>query len=121
VSQSCESCRYFDGSPGEPVGRCRQVPPWVTESGTQWPEVGRLDWCGGYKAKPARSVQQVQQPAKEEEETISVPEAGRRFLGLTPASSYQAARRGDIPTFKIGTRVRVPLSAFRERIEKAKR
>jgi hypothetical protein len=33
--------------------------------------------------------------------TISVPEAGR-WLGLGRNASYEAARRGDIPTIKIG-------------------
>ncbi len=39
--------------------------------------------------------------------TVSVPEAGA-LLGICRASAYDAARRGDIPTIRIGRRVRVP-------------
>ncbi len=35
--------------------------------------------------------------------TISIPEAGR-LLGLGRAASYEAARRGDLPFIKIGSR-----------------
>ena len=40
--------------------------------------------------------------------TISVPEAGERFFGLSRNGSYAAASRGDIPTIKIGRLLRVP-------------
>src|SRR5262249_35799110 len=38
--------------------------------------------------------------------TLSVPEAGE-WLGLGRNSAYEAARRGDIPTIKIGRLIRV--------------
>lgn len=48
---------------------------------------------------------------KEAELVFSVAEAGRR-LGLSRPSSYAAAKRGDIPTIKIGRRLLVPKSAL---------
>ncbi|WP_410558577.1 helix-turn-helix domain-containing protein [Actinomadura fulvescens] len=39
--------------------------------------------------------------------TISVPEAGR-LLGLSRPSAYEAAKRGDIPTLRVGRRLLVP-------------
>jgi len=39
--------------------------------------------------------------------TITVPEAGK-ILGLSRASAYEAAARGDIPTLRIGRRIVVP-------------
>jgi excisionase family DNA binding protein len=45
------------------------------------------------------------------EKTISVPEAGR-WLGLGRNASYEAARRGDIPTIRIGRLIRVPVVAL---------
>ena len=39
--------------------------------------------------------------------TISVPEAGE-MLGIGRNSAYEAARRGDIPTIRIGKLLRVP-------------
>jgi hypothetical protein len=48
-----------------------------------------------------------------------VPEAGRVYLGLKPASSYVAAARGDIPTIKIGRLLRVPIAAMDRMLERA--
>ncbi|MFI2666680.1 helix-turn-helix domain-containing protein [Micromonospora carbonacea] len=39
--------------------------------------------------------------------TISVVEAGK-VLGIGRGAAYEAARRGQIPTIKIGQRLRVP-------------
>jgi hypothetical protein len=41
--------------------------------------------------------------------TLSVPEAGRIYFNLSKNGSYQAARRGEIPTIKIGRLRRVPV------------
>jgi hypothetical protein len=48
-------------------------------------------------------------------ETISVPEAGRRYFGMSRNASYMAAERGEIPTVRIGRLLRVPVRAM-ERI-----
>lgn len=42
--------------------------------------------------------------------TISVPDAGAVFYGLSRNGSYEAARRGDIPTIKVGGKIRVPVA-----------
>ena len=47
--------------------------------------------------------------------TMSVPEAGKRYYGLSRNASYAAAERGDIPTIHIGRLLRVPVRAM-ERI-----
>jgi hypothetical protein len=47
--------------------------------------------------------------------TISVPEAGRRYYGLSRDGSYRAAKRGDIPVISVGKLLRVPVAAM-ERI-----
>ena len=44
---------------------------------------------------------------------LEVPEAGAK-LGLGRNASYAAAKRGDIPTIKIGRLLRVPLRALEE-------
>jgi len=46
-----------------------------------------------------------------------VPEAGAK-LGLTRNASYAAAKRGDIPTIRIGKLIRVPKLAFNAMLEK---
>ena len=54
--------------------------------------------------------------------TLSVPEAGRRYFGIGRNASYEAARRGDIPTLRIGRRtLRVPIQALERMLEEAGR
>jgi predicted DNA-binding transcriptional regulator AlpA len=43
--------------------------------------------------------------------TYTVPEAGRK-AGLSRDSSYNAAKRGEMPTVKIGGRLLVPKKAW---------
>jgi excisionase family DNA binding protein len=47
-----------------------------------------------------------------------VVEAGE-MLGLTRNAAYQAAKRGDIPTIRIGKLIRVPKAAFNAMLERA--
>ena len=49
--------------------------------------------------------------------TLTVPEAGRRYFDLGRNASYQAARRGDIPTIRIGKLLRVPVMAMERILE----
>jgi hypothetical protein len=51
--------------------------------------------------------------------TLSVPTAGKRYFGLGKNASYDAARRGDIPTIKIGSRLRVPIIALERMLAEA--
>jgi hypothetical protein len=53
--------------------------------------------------------------------TLSVPEAGKRFYGLSRNGSYKAAARGDIPTIRIGKLLRVPIAACERKLEEAGR
>lgn len=46
----------------------------------------------------------------------SVPEAGA-LLGLTKNAAYQAAKRGDFPTIRIGKLIKVPKAAFHRLID----
>ena len=46
---------------------------------------------------------------QQEPKTLTVPEAGRRYFDLGRNASYEAARRGDIPTIRIGRLLRVPV------------
>jgi hypothetical protein len=43
---------------------------------------------------------------------MSVPEAGKLYFDLGKDSSYAAAKRGDIPTIRIGRKLRVPVAAM---------
>ena len=47
----------------------------------------------------------------EEKLVMTVPEAGKK-LGLSREASYQAARRGEIPTIRIGHLLKVPVVQF---------
>ncbi len=52
-----------------------------------------------------------------EKKTLSVPEAGERYFGLSRNASYEAAKRGDIPTIKIGGRIFVPIVAMERMLQ----
>jgi hypothetical protein len=56
----------------------------------------------------------------DEIKTLDVPEAGRRYFGLSRAGSYAAATRGDIPTIRIGRKIRVPVVALERMLVNAK-
>jgi excisionase family DNA binding protein len=47
-----------------------------------------------------------------------VPEAGA-MLGLTRNAAYAAAKKGTIPTIRIGKLIRVPKRAFHAMLERA--
>ena len=51
---------------------------------------------------------------------LDVPEAGAK-LGLGRNASYAAAKRGDLPTIKIGRLLRVPVRALEEILNTASR
>jgi hypothetical protein len=57
----------------------------------------------------------------EEKQTISVPEAGRRYYGLRRNASYAAAKRGEIPTIKVGKLLRVPVRAMERLLDEVGR
>jgi hypothetical protein len=51
--------------------------------------------------------------------TLSVPEAGKLYFDLGKNASYEAARRGELPVIKIGSRLRVPIVALERKLEAA--
>jgi hypothetical protein len=46
------------------------------------------------------------------EPTADVPEVGRICFGLSRNGSYDAAKRGDFPTIKVGRLLKVPTAAL---------
>jgi hypothetical protein len=53
--------------------------------------------------------------------TISVPDAGRRYFGMSRNASYDAAARGEIPTVRIGRLLRVPVRAMEAILDRVSR
>jgi hypothetical protein len=51
--------------------------------------------------------------------TISVPEAGKRYFGLSRNASYDAAARGDFPTIRVGKLLKVPVRALERMLDNA--
>jgi excisionase family DNA binding protein len=47
----------------------------------------------------------------EERVTMTIEELAQR-LGIGRNQAYEAARRGEVPTIKIGKRILVPIAAF---------
>ena len=52
-----------------------------------------------------------------EPKTLTVPEAGRRYFNLGRNASYEAAKRGDIPTIRLGRLLKVPIVALERMLE----
>lgn len=51
--------------------------------------------------------------------TLTVPMAGREYFDLGRDAAYAAAKRGDIPTIRIGRALRVPIVALERMLENA--
>jgi Helix-turn-helix domain len=51
--------------------------------------------------------------------TMSVPAAGKKYFGLSRNGAYDAAKRGEIPTIKIGRLLRVPIRALEAMLDRA--
>jgi Helix-turn-helix domain len=67
-------------------------------------------WYPSAQSKP-------EEPPMEPCKTLTVPEAGRVYFDLGRNASYEAARRGDIPTIRIGRLLRVPVIALERILE----
>jgi hypothetical protein len=48
-----------------------------------------------------------------------LPEAGRKYFGLSRNGSYDAANRGEIPVIQIGRLKRVPVRALERMLDRA--
>ena len=68
-----------------------------------------------YSVKPPKAAKMDDQAQL----TITVPEAGKRYYGLSRDASYAAARRGDIPTIRVGRLLRVPVRAMERLLDTA--
>jgi len=61
----------------------------------------------------------MSQDSHEATKTLSVPEAGKRYFGISRGGAYAAARAGTIPTIKIGRLLKVPILAMEKLLESA--
>jgi Helix-turn-helix domain len=50
--------------------------------------------------------------------TLSVPQAGKQYFGLSRNAAYDAAARGEIPTIRIGRLLRVPVRALERMLDR---
>jgi hypothetical protein len=50
--------------------------------------------------------------------TLSVPKAGRDYFDLGRNAAYAAAKRGDLPTIRLGKILRVPVRALEQMLDK---
>jgi excisionase family DNA binding protein len=57
-------------------------------------------------------------PARAAPLTMGVVEAGKKYLGLGKHASYRAAQRGEIPTIKVGSIMRVPVAAMERLLDR---
>jgi excisionase family DNA binding protein len=57
---------------------------------------------------------------KAERKTLTIPETAK-VLGIGLNQAYEAARRGEIPTIKIGKRILVPVAALERKLRGSER
>ena len=50
--------------------------------------------------------------------TYSIPQAGR-LLGYSRNTAYEAAKRGELPTIRLGRKIRVPKAALQRLLDSA--
>jgi excisionase family DNA binding protein len=55
-----------------------------------------------------------------ESKTMTVPQAGATYFGLSESASYRAERNGELPTIRIGRLLRVPTQALEKMLADAK-
>jgi hypothetical protein len=55
----------------------------------------------------------------EKPKTLSVPEAGKQYFSLGKNASYAAAARKELPTIRIGGRIRVSVPALERMLAEA--
>ncbi|HAN64462.1 MAG TPA: DNA-binding protein [Rhizobiales bacterium] len=53
-----------------------------------------------------------------ERKTLTIPETAK-LLGVGLNQAYEAARRGEIPTIRIGRRILVPVAALERKLQGA--
>lgn len=79
-------------------------------------DVGDVEaYLRGGEDKPHKEV-----TLPENKKTLSVPEAGQIYFGLSKNGSYEAAHRGEIPTVRIGRLLRVPIVALERKLSEVK-
>ena len=57
--------------------------------------------------------------ADAEEYVTTIPKAGKKYFGIGRSASYEAARRGEIPTIKMGRKRLVPVVAIKRKLAEA--
>ena len=58
----------------------------------------------------------MKQKTAKKPKTVSVPEAGKTYFGLSKNGSYEAARHGDIPVIQVGRLKRVSIAAMERKV-----
>ena len=71
------------------------------------------------QSRPGRMGQRGEGTSELATKLLTVPEAGRRYFGLSRNGSYAAAARGDIPVVRIGRKVWASVPAIERMIDEA--
>jgi len=64
-------------------------------------------------------LQGIKKELEDKRQTLTIIEAAK-ILGIGRNQAYKAARRGEIPTIKIGRRILVPLAALERKLQEGK-
>src|SRR5262245_22852304 len=72
------------------------------------------------RRRPNMTMDDVLKKLEHGAKTLSVPEAGEVYFGLKRNAAYEAAKRGQIPTIKLGKMLRVPVVALERMLNEAR-
>ena len=61
----------------------------------------------------------MEQTAPKGPHVLTIPEAGRQYFRIGRSAAYEAARRGEIPTIRIGRKLLVPVAAIERMLVEA--
>ena len=64
-------------------------------------------------------MQDKSNDADSEQYVMTIPKAGKKYFGIGRSASYEAARRGEIPTMDIGRKKLVPVAAMERKLAEA--
>jgi hypothetical protein len=73
----------------------------------------------GTRLKKPKAKRKRAKKRRAASETMSIPEAGAKYYGLSKNGSYAAAARNEIPTVKIGKLRRVPTRLMERILDEA--
>ena len=66
--------------------------------------------------EPTQSQGNIPTEADHEQYVTTIPKAGKKYFGVGRSAAYEAARRNEIPTIRIGRKLLVPIAVLERKL-----